>query len=154
MSAESDEYVQIARQLGVFVRRAERFWASFRIEPNSPSLGRDAYLLLGEFASADPRRLSAVAADACLDLSTVSRQVAALEAAGLVNRTGDPTDHRAHLIGVTQAGDEVLADNREKWQAVLRELLAGWTSVERSDFARLFARLNDAMARREQEKKR
>jgi len=34
------------------------------------------------------------------------------------------------------------------------ELLAGWTSVERADFARLFARLNDAMARREQEKKR
>jgi len=98
LSAESDEYVQIARQFGVFVRRAERFLASFPHRSEQSSLGRDAYLLLGSSASTDR--------DGCrggrgtpAGLSTVSRQVAALEAAGLVSRTGDPTDHRAHSSG-------------------------------------------------------
>ncbi|OLB81729.1 MAG: hypothetical protein AUI14_02495 [Actinobacteria bacterium 13_2_20CM_2_71_6] len=154
MIDELDEHVQIGRQLGVLVRRVERFWATFRVEPDGPSLERGAYLLLAQLASDGPRRLSTIAEDVCLDLSTVSRQVAALEAAGLVSRTPDPTDRRASLIGVTGAGHEVLTHNREKWQAVLRDLLADWTPAERADFARLFARLNDAMARREQEKKR
>jgi DNA-binding MarR family transcriptional regulator len=37
------------------------------------------------------------------------------------------------------------ARNREKWLAALRTLLADWTPAERQEFARLFARLNDAM---------
>ena len=98
--------------------------------------------------------MSALAGDAGLDLSTVSRQVASLEAAGLVSRTTDPADRRAILVAVTQAGDEVLARNRELRQAALRDLLADWEPAERMQFARLFGRFNDAMARREQETKR
>jgi DNA-binding MarR family transcriptional regulator len=154
MEAEPDEHVQIARELGVFLRRVERFWSGFRAEPGGPVLERGSYLLLGQLASDGPRRLSAVAGDACLDLSTVSRQVASLEAAGLVSRATDPTDRRAILVEVTQAGHEVLGHNREKRQAALRELLAEWAPAERAEFARLFGRFNDAMARREQETKR
>jgi hypothetical protein len=33
------------------------------------------------------------------------------------------------------------------WLAGLRELLADWTGAERQEFARLFARLNEAMQR-------
>src|SRR5690349_18065901 len=84
-------------------------------------------LLLAQLAADEPRRLSAVAEHAGLDLSTVSRQVAALEAAGLVSRTPDPTDRRATHVEVSPAGHEVLGRNRERWQAVLRELLADWT---------------------------
>jgi DNA-binding MarR family transcriptional regulator len=153
-----DVYAQIGRQLGLLLRRTERFWAGLRIEPDGPSLERGAYLLLVHLSSNRPCRLSTVAEDVCLDLSTVSRQVVALEAAGLVSRTPDPTDRRAMLIEVSAAGHEVLAHNRERWQAVLHELLADWTPDERAEFARSFARFNDALARRQdrrqQEKKR
>jgi DNA-binding MarR family transcriptional regulator len=149
-----DEHVQIGRQLGVFLRRAERFWTGLRVRPDGPSLDRGGYLLLAQLASDGPRRLSAVADEAGLDLSTVSRQVAALEAAGLISRTPDPTDRRATLVEVSRAGHEVLGHHRERWQAVLRELLADWSPAERAEFARLFGRFNDALARREQERKR
>jgi DNA-binding MarR family transcriptional regulator len=154
MAGEPDDHVQIGRQLGIFVRRAERFWNCFRLEPDGPTLERGAYLLLGQVAADGPRRPSAVAEAARLDLSTVSRQVAALEAAGLVIRAPDPTDRRAHLIEVTPAGHEVLDHNRERWQAVLRDLLADWTPRERAEFVRLFTRFNDSLALREQERKR
>jgi len=72
------------------VRRADA-WASFRIDSEQSELGRDAYLLLGEFRVHRPATAVRGGRDAGLDLSTVSRQVAALEAAGLVSRTGDPT---------------------------------------------------------------
>jgi len=149
-----NEHVAIAHELGVFLRRVERFWAGFRAGKDGPVLERGAYLLLAQLASDGPRRLSTIAEDVCLDLSTVSRQVASLEAAGLVSRTTDPADRRAILVAVTQAGDEVLARNRELRQAALRDLLADWEPTERMQFVRLFGRFNDAMARREQEIKR
>jgi DNA-binding MarR family transcriptional regulator len=39
----------------------------------------------------------------------------------------------------------VFAQNRNKWLEALKVLLADWTSAERQEFARLFARLNEAM---------
>ena len=144
-AADRDAHVQIGRQLGMFLRRVERF------RDGVPDHG--GYLLLAQLATDGPQRLSAAAEQAGLDLSTVSRQVAALEAAGLVTRTPDPTDRRATLIEVSPAGHEVLGSNRERWQAALRELLADWTPQERTQFARLFGRFNEALARREREKK-
>jgi DNA-binding MarR family transcriptional regulator len=148
-AADPDAYAQIGRQLGVFVRRVERFWGGMRSGPD-----RGGYLLLAQLAIDGPQRLSAAAERAGLDLSTVSRQVAALEAAGLVARTPDPTDRRATLIEVSPAGHEVLDSNRQRWQVALRDLLADWTPAERSQFAQSFARFNEALARREQERKR
>ena len=148
---DPDEHVQIGRQLGVFLRRTERFWHGLRVTPDGPSLDRGGYLLLAQLASGAPRRSSALAEEAGLDLSTVSRQVAALAAAGLVRRAPDPTDRRATLIEASRAGHEVLGRNRERWHAALRELLADWTPAERAEFARLFGRFNEAMARREKE---
>jgi DNA-binding MarR family transcriptional regulator len=84
--------------------------------------------------------------DVCLDLSTVGRQVAALETAGLVSRTTDSSDRRESVIAATDAGLEIFSRNRKVWLSALRELLAGWTPGERADFARLFTRLNDNIA--------
>ena len=54
-------------------------------------------------------------------------------------------------IEASRAGHEVLGRNRERWHAALRELLADWNPAERAEFARLFGRFNEAMARREKE---
>jgi DNA-binding MarR family transcriptional regulator len=140
-----DEYLAIGREFGLFFRRAERFHHSIHLDVAGRPLERAAYGLLSRIASGGPERLSALAAGICVDLSTVSRQVAALEAEGLVRRTPDPTDRRASLIEATETGAEVFAQNRSKWLGALRELLADWTSAERQEFARLFARLSEAM---------
>jgi DNA-binding MarR family transcriptional regulator len=140
-----DEYLAIGRQFGRFFRRAERFHQSINLDVAGRPLERAAYGLLGRIAGGGPARLSVLATDMSVDLSTVSRQVAALEAAGLVRRTPDPTDRRASLIEATETGADVFVHNRSKWLAALRELLGDWTSAERQEFARLFARLNEAM---------
>src|SRR3954451_13952032 len=142
---DQDDIIAIGRQIGLFFRRAERFHHDVHLDHAGKPLERAAYGVLGRIASGGPERLSTLAKDICVDLSTISRQVAALEAAGLVRRTPDPGDRRASLIEATQTGAEVFAQNREKWLGALRDLLCDWTAAERQEFARLFARLNQAM---------
>ncbi|HEY2795190.1 MAG TPA: MarR family winged helix-turn-helix transcriptional regulator [Micromonosporaceae bacterium] len=143
-----DDYVQIARQFGLFLRRADRFYAETKADTKfgGLELERAAYFLLGRIVADGPARLSVLADDVCLDLSTVSRQVAALEAAHLVQRAPDTADRRASVITATDLGSEVFLRNRENWLAALRDLLSDWSPTERSEFARLFTRLNDTIA--------
>ncbi|HEY2668871.1 MAG TPA: MarR family transcriptional regulator [Rugosimonospora sp.] len=149
----TDDHVEIGRQFGIFLRRADRFYASLRVSPDGLDLERGAYILLSRIASGGPARLSVLADDVCLDLSTVSRQVGALESAGLVDRSSDPTDKRAVLVAATATGQAVFARNRELWQSALRDLLADWTAQERAEFTRLFTRLNETIATSGQEKR-
>jgi DNA-binding MarR family transcriptional regulator len=143
---DEDEYIAIGRQFGRFYRRAERFHQALRVDVPGGRLDRAAYHVLAHVAATGPVRLSALAADLCVDLSTASRQVAALETAGLLGRTPDPADRRASLIEATGTGTRVVADYRATWLAAMNELLADWTADERREFARLFTRLNDALA--------
>ena len=142
------EFVAIGRQAGMFVRLTERMSGLLKVDGALPKLERPAYMLLGHVAIAGPSRLSALAADVCLDLSTVSRQVAALEAAGLVRRTADASDRRASLIEATETGQEVFLKNRDRWLAVWRDVLGEWSPAQRRTFADLFTQLNHAIAER------
>ncbi|HET9102269.1 MAG TPA: MarR family transcriptional regulator [Solirubrobacteraceae bacterium] len=60
--------------------------------------------LLGRLAAAEGRRLSALAAQAGLSLSRVSRLVDGLESRGLVRRQACPSDARAVEAHLTDAG--------------------------------------------------
>lgn len=53
--------------------------------------------------------------------STLTRIVAALEDAGLVSRTGDPTDRRVSLVGVTAKGRRLLKGARTRSNTYLAE---------------------------------
>jgi DNA-binding MarR family transcriptional regulator len=139
----------IARELGVFLRHFVRMQNQ---RTASGGLDRAAYHLLGRLADGGPGRLSTLAAHLHLDLSVVSRQAAALEAAGLVARTPDPADRRASVIAATEAGHRFLSQKREHFEALLRVLLADWTPSERAEFARLMGRFNGALTAHEEGK--
>jgi DNA-binding MarR family transcriptional regulator len=145
---EDSEHAAIGRQVGRFIRLSERLFATLKWNEAGRGLERPAYGLLSRIAVDGPFRLSALATDVSLDLSTVSRQVAALENAGLVRRLPDPSDKRASLVEVTELGREVFAENRDRWLAIWEELLAGWTPRQRQLFAELFTRLNESIADR------
>jgi DNA-binding MarR family transcriptional regulator len=91
-----------------------------------------------------PVRPSALAEHFDLDLSTVSRQIGALEAAGWVSREKDPADKRAQLARLSPEGNEVLQANLAARRALLAGLLTDWTDDERLEFARLLGRLNQS----------
>jgi DNA-binding MarR family transcriptional regulator len=100
---------------------------------------RSTYVLLRRLADCAPVRLSDLAADLGLDISTVSRQVARLTDQRLVRRQADPADARAGHLDLTARGRELLAKVRRGRHAWLAEAVDGWTDADRAELARLLA---------------
>ncbi|TMC99904.1 MAG: MarR family transcriptional regulator [Chloroflexi bacterium] len=84
-----------------------------------------------------------------LDKSTVSRHIARLEAAGLVETRPDPNDRRCAQLHTTPLGDRRVDEIRAARRAPLRQVLDGWTEGDRDQLAKLLRRLNAAMSERE-----
>jgi DNA-binding MarR family transcriptional regulator len=97
-------------------------------------------LLLHTVQADGPMRASALAASVQSDLSTVSRQVAALISRGLLERRADQLDGRASLLAVTEAGRARIAEHEQGRQAFFTEVLSGWTTAELSQFAQQLER--------------
>lgn len=135
---DADEAVEtIQREMTVFARRARA--SAGRLHPE---LSLVSYTLLGHLEDSGGRRATDLAAHYALDKSTVSRQVSALERAGLIERRRDPADHRVHVLHLTDAGRAILAQVTESRRAAFRERLAGWPEGDLERFAEYLARYN------------
>ncbi|MGW3911734.1 MarR family winged helix-turn-helix transcriptional regulator [Streptomyces sp. NPDC005070] len=121
----------------VFARRARA--SAGRMHPE---LSLVSYTLLGHLEEVGGCRATDLAAHYALDKSTVSRQVAALERAGLVERRMDPEDHRVQLLYLTAAGTEILSQVTHSRRSAFRERLAGWPDEDLSRFAAYLLRYN------------
>ncbi len=89
-------------------------------------------------------RASALAVSAQSDLSTISRQVAALVTRGLLRRQADPVDGRASLLEVSDAGRAVIADHEHARIAFFEQVLRGWSPDELGQFVGLLDRFTSA----------
>ncbi|MBD2843904.1 MarR family transcriptional regulator [Paenibacillus sp. IB182496] len=112
------------------------------------TLDRAAYLLLHRIDAHGPEGVKRLAQAFGLDVSTVSRQAAALEASGLVRRIPDPDDGRAYGLGITDHGLAELQATRRARQARIAELLEGWTDEERTMFGELLHKFNQRAQQR------
>jgi DNA-binding MarR family transcriptional regulator len=101
-------------------------------------------VLLHAVAAEGPMRASALAANVQADLSTVSRQVAALVGRGLLERQADQCDGRASLLAVTGAGRAAVAEHEQGRQAFFDAVLASWDTGEMRLFARQLERFTGA----------
>lgn len=107
--------------------------AGDELEPGS-------FWLLKNIAAGEPLRVTALAACTNLDTSTVSRQVAQLDRAGLVERTPDPDDGRAHRLQLTDTGRSRLHDAFARRRALLRRVLDRWDTDDVVAMDRLLGR--------------
>lgn len=73
--------------------------------------------------------------------SVISRALAPLTQAGLVERHPDPADARAYQVGLTEAGRERLADSAAQLVDRFAELLGDWEADDIDGLARLLVRL-------------
>ncbi|MEU7380997.1 MULTISPECIES: MarR family winged helix-turn-helix transcriptional regulator [unclassified Streptomyces] len=121
----------------VFARRARA--SAGRMHPE---LSLVSYTLLGHLEESGGCRATDLAAHYALDKSTVSRQVSALERAGLVERRTDPGDHRVQVLHLTAAGRRILARVTESRRAAFHERLAGWPKDDLERFAGYLTRYN------------
>nr|WP_164395380.1 MarR family winged helix-turn-helix transcriptional regulator [Streptomyces harenosi] len=107
-----------------------------------PELSLVSYTLLGHLEERGGCRATDLAAHYALDKSTVSRQVAALERAGLVERRLDAEDHRVQVLYLTEAGRRILAQVTESRRTAFRERLADWPEEDLVRFAAYLERYN------------
>ena len=103
-----------------------------------------AYGLLFQLVNDGPRRSSALADAACVDPSTVSRQVAQLVKAGLVTRQSDPEDGRASLLVATERGRAAYTAKQEHRQRMFAHLLESWSEADAVALTDLLSRFNDS----------
>ncbi|MFE3035083.1 MarR family winged helix-turn-helix transcriptional regulator [Streptomyces canus] len=121
----------------VFARRARA--SAGRLHPE---LSLVSYTLLGHLEERDGCRATDLAAHYALDKSTVSRQVTALERAGLVERRQDPEDHRVQVLHLTAAGQHILGQVTVSRRAAVGERLADWSQEDLERFAGYLVRYN------------
>ncbi|NVO15965.1 MAG: MarR family transcriptional regulator [Rhodoplanes sp.] len=108
-------------------------------------LERAHYLLLLRLADG-PRSIGSLATGLALDDSTVTRQVAAMEKAGLVKRHTNPADRRSALIEPTPEGSARAQGMRNLRLARIAALFASWEEADRAALANLLARVNRQLA--------
>ena len=122
--------VRTGRQLSVRAAGA--------ISGDLPSYG---WALLLPLEQDGEQRCSALAARVGVDVSVASRQLAALERSGHVERRPDPHDGRASLIDLTDAGTAALAATRALRSEWATTALAGWEEDDARQLSELLERL-------------
>jgi DNA-binding MarR family transcriptional regulator len=80
------------------------------------------------------------------DHSTVSRQVAKLEALGLVVRQTAKNDQRVRLLSPSASGRKMLGQFSRVRRAFLDDRLGSWTDEERAKLLELLRRFSETIA--------
>lgn len=124
-SPQRDE--ALLREAGVRIDRA--------LFPLLVVLGRRGALSVGALADQVGR-----------DHTTVSRQLAKLEALGLVERCERLADRRRNAARLSAAGAAMVEAIGAARRRLLAGALAGWSAADRAGFARLSRRFADALA--------
>jgi DNA-binding MarR family transcriptional regulator len=135
-----DNADQLGLQLVRFLRLLERANHQFHDRPHG--VEKAGYMLMAHLVMGGPQRTSALADAVHSDPSTVSRQVAQLVRAGLVERQADPLDGRACLLAATDAGRRLFDDLRTKRNHHIDQMLGTWPMERRHQLVELFDALN------------
>jgi DNA-binding MarR family transcriptional regulator len=134
---------QIEQQMTILLRRVQSIHIS--TSSGEMDLDRSAYGILCRLADEGPQRLGGLASAFGLDPSTITRQVQALEKAGLVFRQADHGDRRASVLDLTDEGRTVLQRTREYRRERTEELFADWSESDLQEMARLLTKANDSI---------
>lgn len=143
MEARESSLDIVQRELTAFARRARATAARMH-----PELSLVSYTILAHLEEQQGCRATDLAAHYLLDKSTVSRQVAALERLGFIERRLDDSDHRVQVLHLAPGGAEILASARTSRQESIQARLADWDPEDLARFAGYLVRYNaDAAAR-------
>lgn len=135
-STRSDDRMAVVADLVLAVLEAGRVTRRMGEAVNKVTgIRRTDYLTLLRIQEHDRSRISDLAAGLEVDVSVVSRKIAALDDLGLLRREQDPDDGRAQVVTVTDLGRETIAHNRVIYTEAVGELTAGWTTEDLSALA-------------------
>jgi DNA-binding MarR family transcriptional regulator len=116
-----------------------------------PEADHSPMFLLVKLAHHGPRRASDLAELVCADPSTVSRQVASLVKAGLLERRADPDDGRASILVPTELGRARIAEYGQRRAATIQPVVADWSPQDRIDLLRLVRKYTEGIEKHREE---
>jgi DNA-binding MarR family transcriptional regulator len=126
----------VAEALGTLLRRDTRARLYGTLTDGlGPAVDAVTYPVLSGLARTGPRSAAGLADEIGLDRSGVTRRASRLEEAGLLRRESDPTDQRATLLVLTDAGESTVEVMRRRLAAHLQERFDGWPAGEAQAFA-------------------
>jgi DNA-binding MarR family transcriptional regulator len=129
------ELIKLVRHLETFGRRSSLY---VRVD-------RSGYLAMRMLDDLGPVSTNALAQALHLDASTVTRQVAALERAGLVARRPDPADGRSSIIALTSEGRRAMDEVERERRRCIETLLQNWGATAQAGLASALTRLNASL---------
>ncbi|WP_237553031.1 MULTISPECIES: MarR family winged helix-turn-helix transcriptional regulator [unclassified Streptomyces] len=135
----------IERQTAVLMRNFELLHRRTDVHDR---LDRAQYLLLRTLSDGGPMAITTLACTLGLDPSTAGRQVSALTAAGLVERTADPADRRRWVVTPTADGLREMRVVRDRRTESHAELLGDWDPEDLRTLGTMLDRYNRAVAAR------
>jgi len=141
----------IEREIAIFGRRAEAIRIAYL---NHKEIDRSTYLLLRLLLDEGPLAIKSLADALHLDISTASRQTAALEGKGFVERLSDPGDARIKLLQITELGMNELHAFAASRQEFYAKLLEDWTEEECRQFGESLTRFNRTIEERRIEREK
>ncbi len=112
-----------------------------RLHTPVATIDRGAIALLFRLVERGATRGSELAQHACLDASTVSRHLRALDGAGYVTRRPDPDDARAVLFEASAAGYQLVSHAVEESVALFARVTEHWAPSDLAHLTRLACRL-------------
>ena len=110
-------------------------------------MDRAAYLIARTLDDGGPASVNEIARVLSLDGSTVTRQVASMEARGQATRKIHPDDGRAWIISLTVSGRKAMGAISAQRRARFSEWLADWTQTDIDAFGTLLQRFNQSLAK-------
>ena len=129
------ELLKLVRHLETFGRRSSLY----------RQLDRAGYLALRTIADLGPLSTKALATALNLDASTVTRQLAALETGGFVDRRPDPNDRRSSTIALTAEGRLMMGGVEQERRQGIESLVRAWDDREKSLLGRMLNKLNSSL---------
>lgn len=141
MTADPLTTRRLEAQMSILARRVRRIAYERALEID-PSLGALGYAVLEHLRTQGSCRQTELAAILCADKGAVSRTVQTLLDLGLVERTTDPDDGRAHQIGVTPLAEQRMAAMLERRREAFLARFEDWAPEELEEFVDLLTRYN------------
>lgn len=106
-------------------------------------LERSAYLMLNRIDATGPMTARELADALQLEISTVTRQVAAMLREDVVERIPDPSGGPARRLRITDTGAARLHADRERYRTGLGQAVSEWPDDECVELYRLLRALNE-----------
>ena len=121
-----------------------RMFRAVNDEMNSCGLSMARTKVLGKLHELGPTRQNVLAAEFGLSPHSITDIVDGLERLGMAERRPDPTDRRAKLVAITDAGEASLDVANATRERLLKHIFGVLSEADRETFLRLLDALDGA----------